>query len=212
MEILLLKNILDRLSSNKGFPNYQAERRIDIFINHFLDRILTKYLKTKTEFVCPEFPIKKSGNNLSTKLDYLCKTDTEIIFVELKTDSGSYKDEQAEIYLNNNWSKYISDYKLLAEVKRSKIDSEKYETLNSKLKDHKILNEEINFPIRVIYLSPMKTKQKKNSKVSNRIDIIRPINLCELTIDLNDAEQIVWDFLVKLEMYVYEIKHNETAL
>lgn len=42
--------LFELLAKNNALPNYQAERRIDIFINHFLERILTEYLKEKYYF------------------------------------------------------------------------------------------------------------------------------------------------------------------
>ena len=52
-----LEGIFELLLKNKKFPNYQAERRIDIFINYFIERILSKYLEKDVKFICPEFPI-----------------------------------------------------------------------------------------------------------------------------------------------------------
>ena len=75
-----LEPLFNLLVANKEFPNYQAERRIDIFINYFVERILSSYLEKETIFVCPEFPLKKANTNQSTKLDYLCKTKNEIVF------------------------------------------------------------------------------------------------------------------------------------
>jgi hypothetical protein len=78
MNNTFLENLFKLLTTNKEFPNYQAERRIDIFINYFLAEMLTNYMGKKVEFVCPEFPLKKADNNQSTKLDYLCKTNDEM--------------------------------------------------------------------------------------------------------------------------------------
>ena len=75
----ILEGIFKLIIENKTLPNYQAERRIDIFINYFISRIISSYLGNKTEFICPEFPLKKQKNNQSTKIDYLCKSENEII-------------------------------------------------------------------------------------------------------------------------------------
>ena len=56
MSAKVLNGILSLLKENQKFPNYQAERRVDIFINYFLERILTKFLGEKVKFICPEFP------------------------------------------------------------------------------------------------------------------------------------------------------------
>lgn len=79
-----LQGIFDLLTSNKSFPNYQAERRVDIFINYFTKKILDSFLQEETKFVCPEFPLKLKESNRSTKLDNLYATASRPIFIELK--------------------------------------------------------------------------------------------------------------------------------
>ena len=192
-----MTNILNLLSSNKDFPNYQAERRIDIFINYFISRILTKYLGVETEFICPEFPLKKAEGNQSTKLDYLCKTEKEIIFVELKTDAISFKESQAMIYLNCKWLQCVEDLKQI-------IESQK---LNSYKIKYKKLQDNINpisldeFPIRVIYLSPFPNENK-----TKKIKIETPISFQSLKFDMTIEEKIVWEHLSNLGLNVFEIK------
>lgn len=98
------KEIFTLLSENKNFPAYQAERRIDIFLNIFLEDILKLYDRDATyKFIAPEFPLRKEPSFQSTKIDYLCLKEAkdgkkEILLVELKTDSKSFKEEQLEIY------------------------------------------------------------------------------------------------------------------
>ena len=95
--------LLDLLAENKQMPQYAAERRLDLFINLFLEDILTARLGEKVSFVAPEFPLKVDSNNQSCKLDYLCVCDDtkRPIFVELKTDAMSFEDDQARFYLRH---------------------------------------------------------------------------------------------------------------
>lgn len=105
-----IAGIIKLLSENKKFPAYQAERRIDIFINFFLKDILTNEVKktepdAEVEFVAPEYPLKKKKGNQSINVDYFCikkvKQDIkEILLVELKTDSISFDEGQFKTYLN----------------------------------------------------------------------------------------------------------------
>jgi len=98
--------MLDLLRDNKRFPYYAAERRIDIFINMFLEQLLTAYYNEKVNFVVPEFPLKLGSNNQADKLDYLCAFDNtkQPIFVELKTDTISYRSTQASFYIEQSES------------------------------------------------------------------------------------------------------------
>lgn len=103
---MIFKAMLDLLRDNKRFPYYAAERRIDLFINIFLEQILTAYYNEKVNFVVPEFPLKLESNNQADKLDYLCAFDNtkQPIFVELKTDTISYRRTQASFYIEQSES------------------------------------------------------------------------------------------------------------
>jgi len=104
-----LIDLLNLLAENKKFPAYQAERRIDIFINFFLVDILKHEIGKRQKdfqvaFIAPEFPLKKQGNNQSTNVDYLCVLEDKlgnkkILFVELKTDSSSFDEDQLKTYI-----------------------------------------------------------------------------------------------------------------
>lgn len=98
---MFFDEILNLLRDNKQFPNYAAERRIDIFINLFLEKILSAYYEKKVIFIVPEFPLKKNEtSNQTSKLDYLCAFEEtkQPIFVELKTDVISFNSNQARFY------------------------------------------------------------------------------------------------------------------
>ena len=104
----VLNEILKQIDDNKEFPAYQAERRLDIFINYFLADILkicpeNSGKQNKIEFIAPEFPLKKEKGNQSTNIDYLClkivnRQISRLLFVELKTDVSSFNIDQFEIY------------------------------------------------------------------------------------------------------------------
>lgn len=210
MEGALISNVLKLLKENKDFPNYQAERRIDIFINHFLERLLSDYLKVPIFFSCPEFPLKKpdivnssKANNLSTKLDYLCYSKDQIFFIELKTDDKSIKPEQLKIYFDNmDWKICLGSVdRLINEVKnRSKDYQDKYRVLHNKLEPLRM--DVFNKPVRIIYLSPLSPRQGEsigNYKIKNLK------RFSELDIQLSDSEQKVWDFLSQIKMNVFEV-------
>jgi hypothetical protein len=200
MQHNLLTNVFNILIENKKFPNYQAERRIDIFINYFLEKILREYLGKSIEYVCPEFPIKKEGSNLSTKLDYLCKSEDEIIFVELKTDASSLKAEQAEIYLNCNWAKCKLDLQEIIKSVKNKTHLEKYNTLNAVINKINVSNE--NPDLRIVYISPLPSQKLQFTKA---IKILNPKKISDLSTPIQPEDQILWSLIGKLDLYVFEI-------
>lgn len=114
---MVFEAMLELLDKNKLMPYYAAERRIDLFINLFLEKILTAYYGEKVNFVVPEFPLKHKPNNQADKLDYLCAFDKtkQPIFIELKTDSISFNREQAIVYLEHaiDWPSCIEGLKAI---------------------------------------------------------------------------------------------------
>ena len=203
MNNTFLENLFKLLKTNKDFPNYQAERRIDIFINYFLTEMLTNYLGKKVEFVCPEFPLKKENTNQSTKLDYLCKTKDEIVFVELKTDASSLKTEQASIYLKSSWTQCLLDLKSIYAAVKNKEHRKKYDVLMATINTIELSEE--NTPLKILYISPLPNEKSEFCKA---ISIIKPKHFQEMELEPIEQEQIVWNYLISLELYIFEIKNQ----
>jgi hypothetical protein len=154
-----LEEIFSLLKRNKLLPNYSAERRIDIFINFYLEEILNHFLGSDSiKFILPEFPLKKENNNQFTQIDYVC-FDTKkriIYFVELKTDENSVKPLQYATYNSyTNWSRCFNEFKTIKEVPhRKKIYIEKYKKANEILETNGLCG--IDCPIKIVYISPIK--------------------------------------------------------
>ncbi len=100
---------LERLFSNldrwRHFPDYQLERRADIFFSLYLPMALEALAGVPLAGpIIPEFPLRKGalwgedtlGGNQSVKVDYaLFAADrSRVFFVELKTDDTSRRDAQ----------------------------------------------------------------------------------------------------------------------
>lgn len=118
---MFFPELLELLRRNKQYPNYAAERRIDIFINFFLANILTAKYGEKVNFVAPEFPLKKyESSNRPVKLDYLCAFDKtkQPLFVELKIDALYFNEDQARLYAKRagSWPVCIETLKDIIEI------------------------------------------------------------------------------------------------
>lgn len=104
-------NLIDLLEDNKKFPYYAAERRIDLFVAYYIERILFSYFDEPVKFVAPEFPIKHNLNNQANKADLLCafSCSKQPIIVEIKTDQTSFKSTQLKKYIDStqDWSQVI---------------------------------------------------------------------------------------------------------
>jgi hypothetical protein len=95
--------LFDRMDSWRHLPNYQLERRADLFFSLYLPEVLEEKLgfAIMPELI-PEFPARigtiypSIGSNQSFKIDYLALSAdaSEAVFVELKTDGGSRREKQ----------------------------------------------------------------------------------------------------------------------
>ena len=98
-----IEDLFDRMDSWRHFPNYQLERRADLFFSLYLPQVIQKKTghKIKPRFV-PEFPVRigaiypEKPTDKSFKIDYVTVTDNgeRAFLVELKTDAASRRDSQ----------------------------------------------------------------------------------------------------------------------
>lgn len=97
------EHLFDLLDQWRHLPDYQLERRADIFFAAFLPRFLSARLKLDIRpSLVPEFPVRigtidpATPSNQSCKIDYLAldASGRHAVFIELKTDSSSRRDKQ----------------------------------------------------------------------------------------------------------------------
>ena len=94
-----INQVFDRLDAWRRLPDYQLERRSDLYFSLYLPEVLEAMLgEPIRQDLVPEFPIKQLNSNRSDKVDYLAATadGTRLVFVELKTDYNSTRPEQFE--------------------------------------------------------------------------------------------------------------------
>jgi hypothetical protein len=129
------------LTEWRRFPNYQLERRADIFFALYLRDILRHcYPGNDFDLIIPEFPLrygsirdKDQGNssNLSAKVDYVCvdRNNKFCVLLELKTEERSLSKAQFE----NMENALRKDYEMLTNGVRELLmhtkEKSKYTTL-----------------------------------------------------------------------------------
>jgi len=95
--------LFDRMDAWRHLPNYQLERRADLFFSLYLPEVLEAKLGFPVqEQIVPEFPVRIGAIypdipiNKSYKIDYLAlSADSETaLLVELKTDGSSRRADQ----------------------------------------------------------------------------------------------------------------------
>lgn len=103
-----LDTVFSNLDQWRHLPNYQLERRADIFFSVYLKDVVEELTKREgagvslANDILPEFPIKRDlirpelPTNKSVKVGYalFAKDRSRVFFVELKTDAASRRDGQ----------------------------------------------------------------------------------------------------------------------
>lgn len=181
--------IFNLLDDWRNLPNYQLERRSDIFFAIHLPMIIEKILATKIDLIIPEFPIRKdTKNNLSFKVDYLVYSEKEkkVFLIELKTNQESRNSEQ-DSNLEKASKLTVKDLVFGLENIYSTTKSKvKYEYLFDKIEsigwikrnNKEIINSNINIKPEIIYIQPIDDKptKKNNSKVISFDGIINALS------------------------------------
>ncbi len=101
----MINDLFDLLDLWREYPNYQLERRADIFFAVHLKELLKQTIGVNVIDIIPELPIRIGtiypdiGINKSYKADYAAFTDDgRVVLVELKTDDGSTRERQYRYY------------------------------------------------------------------------------------------------------------------
>lgn len=98
-----LEAVFANLDRWRHLPNYQLERRADIFFSVYLKGLMEEVTGVALDdVIIPELPIKREliwsdlATDKSVKVDYVlfAKDRSKVFFVELKTDAGSRRDTQ----------------------------------------------------------------------------------------------------------------------
>jgi len=104
-----INTLFDRMDAWRHFPNYQLERRADLFFAPYLVEVLEARLGFPLcPELIPEFPVRigtiypdAPRNNQSCKIDYvaLSAARDKVVLVELKTETLSRRGKQDEYLL-----------------------------------------------------------------------------------------------------------------
>lgn len=149
-----LFNLLDR---QRHLPDYRLEPRVSPFFELFLPEVLEKHLKPVKLPIIPEFPLKKSDNSQSNKVDFFALSEDggNAYLIELKTDMDSLRSSQAD-YLTRAAKKSI--VQLVNDIEQISSHSNsyrKYVHLQKQLKELKLPKGPESAPhLKMVYIVP----------------------------------------------------------
>ena len=120
--------LFDHLDRWRHFAGFPLETRVDVLFGLFLPKVIEDCcgLEEMDPQVIPQFPLKKTDNNQSYKVDFFANSrDSERRFlIELKTDMGSRREGQYD-YLRDarekGMARILSDFKEIAEASKSRM-------------------------------------------------------------------------------------------
>lgn len=92
-----LQQVFANLDQWRHLPNYQFERRLDVFFTPYLVDLVSEHVRAPLlPIIVPEMPLKRPDSSKSKKVDYVlfAADRSAVYFVELKTDWASRRVEQ----------------------------------------------------------------------------------------------------------------------
>lgn len=139
----MIDTLFNQLDDWRRLPNYQLERRADIFFAIHIPILFKRLFSLEVLDILPEFPIRIGTIyptvpiNKSYKADYIVYADNlKAFLVELKTDNGSIRDDQVKYYFKSIESGYYSLLTGLLDIYNASSYKSKYFSLLSKLVDN----------------------------------------------------------------------------
>ena len=160
-----VSDIFDMLDGWMNFPNYQLERRADIYFARYLPLIFEKRFGETVSHsqIIPEFPLKKEPSRHSAKVDYAVFCKETVYLVELKTNMLSRSPVQ-DRYLNKATKtplpKLIDNIRAISTKTKQKT---KYKFLLDRLNDLGATDKSIGAQILLVYIQPQNPENDKNT-------------------------------------------------
>ena len=202
----LAKLMCTMIDEGVKIPKAQVERYISPILTIFLPELLSKIYTNEYIMIMPEFPIRigrikrGSSSNQSKNIDFLLynKTKNIFTFVELKSDSTSFRKSQLKIYkdlqdicdntINQKFGMLLQE-DLITIHKATRLKS-KYQYILDNWEDKYNLIDNME----IIYLVPEKIKNKiEDNFVLSFNDLPKKLNL------YNKEWNVIRDYLIKLD-------------
>lgn len=173
-----INQLFDLLDKWRHFPNYQLERRVDIFFALYLKDILWHKYQFKADAILPEFPVHRGSiypdvkDNKSVKIDYVAvdQSKKEVFLIELKTDMKSRRVAQDDYLLKAQALNITGLMEGLLKIYKASRQKMKYHRLFTELEtlgwlqktNSAYLNISSEYKTLVIYIQPDNDRGLKN--------------------------------------------------
>ena len=180
----LIEQLFDRMDAWRHFPNYQLERRADLFFSLYLQQVLCR--KTGLEInghFAPEFPVRigtiypEIPTDKSYKIDYVAVSEngTKAFLIELKTEGESRRESQDKYLVAAQKAGMTALLDGLVHIFRATQAKHKYYCLLAQLELMGLLG--IPDELRTLMQQP---SLKGVGEVSRKISITSKVARCEI--------------------------------
>lgn len=179
-----INDLFDKMDAWRHLPNYQLERRADLFFALYLPRALERKLgiPVRSDMV-PEFPVRNGSigpniaSNQSFKVDYLAFSAAMdlAILVELKTEGLSRRKEQDENLVAAQEQGLSELLQGLIKIFRATTSKRKYFCLFDNLASMGLVD--IPDPLRGVLYSD---RAHGVNEYINQIKVISPVTRCQV--------------------------------
>lgn len=175
------KKYFDMLVDWKKLPAYRLEPRIDSLFGYFLADFIHDIKAINISQIIPELPIRlgtvrpelngKNYADRSYKVDFYALAQNGLnLFVEVKSDSGSRRDEQDDYLYKSKVVGMKSIVEGILQISKVSSYKKKYNHLLSKMKNIGLLDNSNNYTgtsdiIEIIYIQPQILDKDKGKTI-----------------------------------------------
>ncbi len=166
--------VFDMLDDWRHLPDYQLERRADIYFALFLPHVLEEKFKTPINpTIIPEFPLRQKTSNRSDKADYLAlsKNGAQAFLVELKTDMGSVNENQVRYLRRAAETTLRSQIDGIIEISKNTDEERKYVHLLERLSKLGLVNG-VEEACRIASNKTLHGLPEALKQVNNNVDLV----------------------------------------
>ena len=220
MHASFVESLMDHIMEGRMIPKVQIERAVGPILSMFLEDVLTETLRDDPDLsgplamICPEFPLKKTGNRQSTNIDWLMYNTVrrQLLLVELKTSDTSVDADQNAIYhakqkaVNREGGSFLIED--LEQVKGASAEFGKYLYIVEKVSKYKNEISECH-DAKIIYLVPKSAEHK----VQGQADKVLTFGMLSNSITGSFAEEwtIIRSHLCALDDSSQRVRNRQSA-
>jgi len=158
------QKLFSYIEEMENLPGFSIERRLDVFVAHFLPGYLSEkvYKSKEVRLIAAEFPLKKPESNQFTAVDYLCfvedGNDSRWVLVEFKTSEETLKTDHDQKQFNRyrvaQEAGMVANLTALRQIRAASDNKSSFDSLLQKISGVQAIIDQVD----IVYLTPLGRK------------------------------------------------------